>query len=66
MSISSHLSCPTSASHSAPIAMSDIRLGKYAGRVIARVHTATGLDLATVLLFERFAGIYQGRGARPR
>jgi len=46
--------------------MSDIRLGKYAGRVIARVHTATGLDLATVLLFERFAGIYQGRGARPR
>ena len=46
--------------------MSNIRLGKYAGRVIARVYTATGLDLATALLFEGFAGVYQGRGPRPR
>ena len=37
-----------------------------AGRVIARVHTATGLDLATALLSEGFARAYQGRGPRPR
>ena len=49
-----------------PIAMSDIRHGKDAGRVIARVHTATGLDLATALLSEGFARAYQGRGPRPR
>jgi endonuclease YncB( thermonuclease family) len=42
--------------------VSDIRHGKYAGRVTARVHTATGLDLATALLFEGFARVYQGRG----
>ena len=49
-----------------PIAMSDIHYGKYAGRVIARVHTAAGLDLAAALLTEGLARAYDGRGPRPR
>ena len=46
--------------------MSDIRYGKYAGRVIARVRSAAGLDLGAALLAKGLARAYDGRGPRPR
>lgn len=42
----------------------DIRYGKYAGRVVARVLTEDGRDAAAILLAERLARRYDG-GRRP-
>lgn len=48
-----------------PLVLRDIRLGTYAGRVVARVENAAGLDLASELLSAGLAGLYSGRGPRP-
>lgn len=47
--------------HESAISLSDIRFGKYAGRVIARVRTADGRDLSDVLQRAHLARAYNGR-----
>lgn len=42
------------------VTLYDVRLGKYAGRVIARVVTADGSDLGTALLAAGLAHDYDG------
>jgi endonuclease YncB( thermonuclease family) len=46
-----------------PVRLADVHYGKYAGRVVARVITATGADLGQQLLTAGLARPYQG-GAR--
>lgn len=48
-----------------PVVLSDVRFGKYAGRVVARVETAAGEDLAEVLIAAGLARRYDGRARRP-
>ncbi|MEM1399109.1 MAG: thermonuclease family protein [Pseudomonadota bacterium] len=48
-----------------PLSLQDIRYGTYAGRVVARVVNADGIDLSGTLLGEGLAGLYRGRGPRP-
>jgi endonuclease YncB( thermonuclease family) len=43
-----------------PVVLHDIRYGKYAGRVLARVETAAGDDLGAALLAAGHARAYQG------
>jgi len=43
-----------------PIWLTDIHLGKYAGRVLARVTMATGADLSAQLMAAGFARAYTG------
>ena len=43
----------------------DIRYGKYAGRVVARVLTEDGRDVAQVLLAERLVRAYDGGRRLP-
>jgi endonuclease YncB( thermonuclease family) len=43
----------------------DIRYGKYAGRVVARVYTADGRDVARALLDGGLVRPYRGRRRRP-
>ena len=47
------------------ISLVDIRYGKYAGRVVARVLTADGHDAGAILLAEKLARPYRG-GRRER
>jgi endonuclease YncB( thermonuclease family) len=49
--------------HGASVRLRDLRYGKYARRVIARVETAAGLDLGAALLAAGLARPYDG-GAR--
>lgn len=49
---------------SGSVALFDVRFGKYAGRVIARVETDAGTDLAALLLAEGVAKPYE-TGPRP-
>ncbi len=42
------------------VRLRDVRLGKYAGRVVARVETAAGEDLGAALLEARLARAYDG------
>ena len=44
----------------AEVTLTDIRYGKYAGRVVARVVTATGVDLAPALIAASLARAYAG------
>lgn len=46
------------------VSLYDVRFGKYAGRVVARVETDTGLDLAAILLEAGLAKPYEN-GPRP-
>ena len=46
------------------VRLREVRYGKYAGRVVARVETVAGLDLATALLAAGLAQPYDG-GKRP-
>ena len=46
------------------VTLYDVRLGKYAGRVIARVVTADGSDLGAALLAAGLAHDYDGRRKR--
>ena len=46
------------------LALSDIVHDKFGGRVVARVRTSTGIDLAAALLAAGLARAYAG-GARP-
>ena len=48
----------------AELALSDIVHDKFGGRVVARVRTSTGIDLAAALLAAGLARAYAG-GARP-
>lgn len=48
-----------------PVALSRIRYGKYAGRVLARIATADGRDLSRALIAARLARPYEGGGRRP-
>lgn len=43
-----------------PLGLRDIRYGKFAGRVLARVETASGLDLGELLLARGLARRYDG------
>jgi len=45
----------------APVFLSDIRYGKYAGRVLARVRDARGADLAEALIAAGLARPYAGK-----
>ncbi|MFQ5466725.1 MAG: thermonuclease family protein [Kiloniellaceae bacterium] len=45
----------------APVFLSDIRYGKYAGRVLARVRDASGADLAEALIAAGLARPYAGK-----
>ena len=42
----------------------DVRYGKYAGRVLARVATPEGVDVGTALIAEGLARPYRGRRRR--
>ena len=42
------------------VQLREVRYGKYAGRVVARVETAAGLDLGTALLAAGLARPYNG------
>ena len=44
----------------AEISLSDIQLGKFAGRVLARVETAGGVDIGQALIDAGLARIYSG------
>jgi micrococcal nuclease len=44
----------------AEVTLSDIFLGKYAGRVVANVHTQEGTDIAQALISEGLARAYDG------
>lgn len=46
------------------VTLTDIRYGKYAGRVLAHVATAAGVDVATALVARGLARAYDG-GTRP-
>jgi endonuclease YncB( thermonuclease family) len=48
-----------------PVALRQIRYGKYAGRVLARVAAADGRDLSRALIAERLARPYNGGRRRP-
>ncbi len=48
-----------------PVVLTDIRYGTYAGRVVARVATADGVDAGAPLLAAGLARPYAGRGPRP-
>ncbi len=48
----------------ASVQLREVRYGKYARRVVARVETAAGLDLGTALLAAGLAQPYDG-GRRP-
>lgn len=43
----------------------DVRYGKYAGRVVARVLTADGRDVAAILLVEKLVRPYDGGRREP-
>jgi endonuclease YncB( thermonuclease family) len=45
--------------------LADVRYGKYAGRVVARVLTEDGRDVGRILLAERLARGYDGGRRRP-
>lgn len=45
--------------------LADVRYGKYAGRVVARVLTADGRDVAAILVAERLARRYDGGRRAP-
>lgn len=47
-----------------PVALSGIRYGKYAGRVLARIAAADGRDLSEALIAERLARPYDGSRRR--
>ena len=47
------------------VTLRDVRYGTYAGRVVARIETGAGLDLAEHLGALGLAQPYGGRGARP-
>jgi endonuclease YncB( thermonuclease family) len=47
-----------------PLALGEVRLGSFAGRVVARVETGQG-DAGARLIAEELAAAYDGRGARP-
>ena len=47
------------------VALHDVRYGKYAGRVLARVLAADGRDLGRALIDERLARPYAGGKRRP-
>jgi endonuclease YncB( thermonuclease family) len=49
----------------ADVSLSDIRAGKYGGRVLARVRTAGGEDLSQALLAAGLARAYAGKARRP-
>jgi len=49
----------------AQVSLSDIRAGKYGGRVLARVRTAGGEDLSHALLAAGLARPYAGEARRP-
>jgi micrococcal nuclease len=42
------------------VVLADIRYGKYAGRVVARVVTEDGRDVAAILLAEKLVRAYDG------
>ena len=44
----------------AEISLSDIQLGKFAGRVLARIETDAGQDLASALLERGLGRVYRG------
>lgn len=44
----------------APVVLRDVRFGKYAGRVLARVEAAGGIDLAMALIGAGLARSYAG------
>jgi len=44
-----------------PVTLRDIRFGKYAGRVVARVFTASGEDLGEALIAAGLGRRYRGR-----
>lgn len=45
--------------------LADVRYGKYAGRVVARVLTEDGRDVAAILVAERLARRYEGGRRAP-
>ena len=47
------------------VRLSHIQYGKYAGRVVARVHAPDGADLSAALLQAGLAHPYKGRKRRP-
>ena len=49
----------------APVRLRDIRNGKFAGRVLARVESAAGLDLGRALLAAGLARAYDGGRRAP-
>ncbi|HEY5597861.1 MAG TPA: nuclease, partial [Kiloniellales bacterium] len=51
--------------HPAHVRLYDISIGKYGGRVVARVVTAGGEDLGHGLLAAGLARPYAGRSRRP-
>jgi endonuclease YncB( thermonuclease family) len=48
-----------------PVQLVEVRYGKYAGRVVARVLTADGTDVAQTLLSEKLARAYDGGRRAP-
>ena len=56
---------PAGAGVPAQVQLHDIRNGKYAGRVLARVESAAGLDLGRALLDAGLAHAYDGRRRAP-
>ena len=47
------------------VTLHGVRLGTYAGRVVAEIHDAEGRDIGTALLSLGLARAYDGRGGRP-
>lgn len=56
---------PAGARGPAAVRLHDIRNGKYAGRVLARVESAAGLDLGRALLAAGLARAYDGGRRAP-
>ncbi len=56
---------PAGARAPAAVRLHDIRNGKYAGRVLARVESAAGLDLGRALLAAGLARAYDGGRRAP-
>jgi endonuclease YncB( thermonuclease family) len=56
---------PAGARAPAQVRLYEIRNGKYAGRVLARVESAAGLDLGRALLDAGLARSYDGRRRAP-
>ena len=48
-----------------PVSLSAIRYGKFAGRILARVHTASGADLSETLVAAGLGRAYAGRKRQP-